>query len=211
MWSVAILSSPIPQSKPWSELLNPHFASQINMPERYSAWRQTIAKTAATEREAHYRHLAHPMQAFALELHDSAAGAFAIEKRYPFWDKRLVEFCLALPADQKLSRGWTRVVLRRAMKGILPPEVQWRRDKMDFVPSLAYGLKVFEREQLEEVIIRNPGALEEYVNLCALRRAYQRFLDQESESDSWDLFAIWKTVSLASWLKHARPEARVAS
>jgi hypothetical protein len=70
---------------------------------------------------------------------------------------------------------------------------------------------VFEREQLEEVIIRNPGALEEYVNLCALRRAYQRFLDQESESDSWDLFAIWKTVSLASWLKHARPEARVAS
>jgi asparagine synthase (glutamine-hydrolysing) len=195
----------------WSELLNPHFASQINMPERYSAWRQTIAKTAATEREAHYRHLAHPMQAFALELHDSAAGAFAIEKRYPFWDKRLVEFCLALPADQKLSRGWTRVVLRRAMKGILPPEVQWRRDKMDFVPSLAYGLKVFEREQLEEVIIRNPGALEEYVNLCALRRAYQRFLDQESESDSWDLFAIWKTVSLASWLKHARPEARVAS
>ncbi len=202
---------PLAPALSWRELLNPHFAAQINMSERYSTWRQSIARTAATEREAHYRALTHPMQAFALEIHDSSAGAFAIEKRYPFWDKPLVEFCLALPSQQKLNHGWTRVVMRRAMKGILPPEVQWRRSKMDFVPSLAYGLKMFEREQLEDVIVRNPGAIEEYVNLRSLRQAYKRFLDQETEPDAKDLFAIWKIVSLASWLNHERLQARLAS
>ncbi|MCM3874363.1 MAG: lasso peptide isopeptide bond-forming cyclase [Pyrinomonadaceae bacterium] len=186
----------------WRELLNPAFASQINMSERYQAWRQTTSKTARTEREAHYRMLGHPMQAFALELHDSAAGAFSIEKRYPFWDKRLVEFCLALPSQQKLNNGWTRVVMRRAMTGILPPQVQWRTAKTDFAPSLVYGLRAFEREQLDEIIIRNPGVIEGYIDISALRRAYGRFLEQESETDSTDLFAIWKSASLALWLQH---------
>jgi asparagine synthase (glutamine-hydrolysing) len=150
------------------------------------------------------------MQAFAVELHDNEAAAFGIEKRYPFWDKRLVEFCLTLPSDQKLNDGWTRVVMRRAMNGILPPQVQWRSGKMDFVPSLAYGLRVFERDHLDEVIIRNPGVIEEYVNIRSLRQAYSRFLEQDSDLESKDLFAIWKTVSLALWLKHARPQHRLA-
>jgi asparagine synthase (glutamine-hydrolysing) len=204
-------SAPAKRTLNWQELLNPNFAAQINMSQRYSVWRQTIPTTAATEREAHYRSLSHPMQAFALELHDSAASAFSIEKRYPFWDKRLVEFCLALPSQQKLNNGWSRVVMRRAMKGILPPQVQWRNGKMDFVPSLAYGLKTFEREQLEEVIIHNPGAIEEYVNLRSLREAYQLFLDQEPKPYSRNLFAIWKVVTLAAWLKHAPLQARLAS
>jgi asparagine synthase (glutamine-hydrolysing) len=185
----------------WQELLNPAFASQINMSERYQAWRQTTSKTARTEREAHYRMLVHPMQAFALELHDSTAGAFSIEKRYPFWDKRLVEFCLALPSQQKLNNGWTRVVMRRAMKGVLPPQVQWRETKTNFAPSLVYGLRAFEREQLDEIIIRNPGVIEGFVNISALRGAYRRFLEPQSTPSSTDLFAIWKFASLALWLK----------
>jgi asparagine synthase (glutamine-hydrolysing) len=185
----------------WRELLDPAFASQIKMSQRYQAWRQTISGTASTEREAHYRMLVHPMQAFAFELHDSTAAAFSIEKRYPFWDKRLVEFCLALPSQQKLNDGWTRVVMRRAMKGILPPQVQWRNGKTDFAPSLVYGLKAFERDQLDEIIIRNPGVIEGYVDISALRRAYKRFIEQP-EADSADLFAIWKCASLALWLQH---------
>jgi asparagine synthase (glutamine-hydrolysing) len=207
-----VSNSPRERAQPagWRELLNPHFAAQINMAQRYQAWRQTISRTADTEREAHYRQLVHPMQAFAVELHDNEAAAFGIEKRYPFWDKRLVEFCLTLPSDQKLNDGWTRVVMRRAMNGILPPQVQWRSGKMDFVPSLAYGLRVFERDHLDEVIIRNPGVIEEYVNIRSLRQAYSRFLEQDSDLESKDLFAIWKTVSLALWLKHARPQHRLA-
>ena len=37
-----------------------------------------------------------------------------------------MEFCLALPAEQKIQRGWTRLIMRRALSGILPAEVHWR-------------------------------------------------------------------------------------
>jgi asparagine synthase (glutamine-hydrolysing) len=171
------------------------------MEERYRAWRQTISLTAPTEREAHHRMLTHPMHAFGLEVHDAAAAAFAIEKRYPFWDKRLVEFCLGLPSNQKLSQGRTRVVLRRAMEGVLPPSVQWRDGKTNFVPSLDYGIRTFERGQLDEVIPGMSGVLADYVDISTLRQVRERFLKTDVATDPLDIFAIFKAVSLASWLE----------
>jgi len=43
-----------------------------------------------------------------------AALMFSVRPSYPFYDKRLVEFCLALPPEQKLRDGWSRFILRRA-------------------------------------------------------------------------------------------------
>jgi asparagine synthase (glutamine-hydrolysing) len=200
---VSIDNRESPRSQGWQHLLNAKFAAEIDMPERYRAWRKTVAATAKTEREAHYRTIIHPMQAFALEVHDGIAAAFSVEKRYPFWDKRLVEFCLGLPSQQKLNKGWTRIVMRRAMEGILPGQIQWRNDKADFTPSLAYGLKVFESSLLNEVIIRNPAVIENYVSVTALRQAYDRFLNQGSKVHPEDVFNIWKAVSLALWFQQA--------
>jgi asparagine synthase (glutamine-hydrolysing) len=187
----------------WQKLMHPDFAARTNMPERYKASRKTLFYSARTEREAHYRTLSQPLQEFALEVHDSAAGAFSIEKRYPFWDRRLVEFCLALPPEQKLRKGWTRMVMRRAMENILPKKVQWRGGKTDFTPSLYYGLVSLEREVLDRIILLDSSILENYVNVTTLREAYGRILEGESSSSSTDLFSVWKCASLALWLQHA--------
>jgi len=42
----------------------------------------------------------------------------AIELRYPFWDRRLVELCVALPRNYLTSRGWTRVIPRRSLADV---------------------------------------------------------------------------------------------
>src|SRR5262249_29835529 len=91
-------------------------------------------------------------------------------------------------------------VMRRAMEGILPKEVQWRGGKMNFTPSLCYGLKSFEREVLDSIILKEPRLIQNYVNIETLRRTYQRFLNAESVNSS-DIFTIWKCASLALWLK----------
>jgi asparagine synthase (glutamine-hydrolysing) len=192
----------------WRDLLNPTFAGEINMEERYRAWRRTISRTAPTEREAHYRMLTHSMHAFALETHDGAAAAFAIEKRYPFWDKRLVEFCLGLPSTQKINQGRTRVVLRRAMEGVLPPSIQWREGKTNFIPSLDYGIRTFERGQLDDVISGMSGVLADYVDIPALSQVRERFLKTDVPTDPFDIFTLFKTVSLASWLEDQGSENR---
>lgn len=69
----------------------------------------------------------HP--AVARERYDRVAAAVAIEPRDPFLDIRVLRLCLSLPADQLLSDGWPKVILRRAMAGLLPDEVRWRKGK----------------------------------------------------------------------------------
>jgi asparagine synthase (glutamine-hydrolysing) len=70
-----------------------------------------------------------------LDLADRSAAAFGVETRYPFFDRRVIEFCLGLPEEQKFAGGWPRLLLRRAMDGILPPEIQWRTTKANLSPN----------------------------------------------------------------------------
>jgi asparagine synthase (glutamine-hydrolysing) len=135
---------------------------------------------------------------FALEGLDRIAAAFSIESRYPFFDKRLVEFCLALPPEQKLNQGWTRVILRRAMTNILPTKVQWRENKANLSPNFNRSLLAFERELLEEVILNDPQAIEEYVNVPALREAYHRYTSWGNDNDA---ITVWRAITLALWLR----------
>ncbi|MEK6320953.1 MAG: asparagine synthase-related protein [Acidobacteriota bacterium] len=53
----------------------------------------------------------------------------AIEARYPFLYRPLVEFAMAIPMEQKVRPGDPRSVLRRAMVGILPEQVRTRKTK----------------------------------------------------------------------------------
>jgi asparagine synthase (glutamine-hydrolysing) len=139
--------------------------------------------------------------ASTLETVDRAGAAFSIEPRFPFWDKRLAEFCLALPPEQKLRNGWNRWVMRRAMNGILPREVQWRGRKTDVHPAFEHGLRAFERERLGEVIMRDGAVVEEYVDLPALREIYRQFVARAAAPD--EVNAMWRAACLGLWLRRA--------
>ena len=178
--------------------LNPDLARRIALKERIQA--ANSSSPPQTARSEHYRRLSWGVIPFTLEVADRAAAAFSIEPRFPFFDKRLAEFCLALPPEQKMHRGWTRVVMRRALAGILPVEVQWRGGKSNLSHNFHRSLRLFERERLEQVIWSESALLEEYVDISVLRQTYQRFAAGEPLPDS-DVLSIWKPVSLALWLR----------
>ena len=182
----------------WSANLNPVFFQSIELAERRKALQQAGPNPPRTERENHYRKLIWGVMPFTLEVLERAAAAFGIEPRFPFWDKRLVEFCLALPPQQKVHGGWTRIVLRRALADILPVEVQWRASKSNLGPNFEHGLLAYERQRLEEVILKDSGTIEKYANIDSLREAYRRFA---SGGRGEDALTIWKAVSLSLWLQ----------
>jgi asparagine synthase (glutamine-hydrolysing) len=134
-----------------------------------------------------------------LEIANKATAAFSIEPRHPFYDRRLIEFCLALPPEQKLSGGWTRMVMRRALAGVLPDEVAWRGGKGNLSPNFARGLLAFERGTLEEVILNDSKTIEAYVDITALRKAYEQYVSQRKNADA---LTVWKAVTLALWFRH---------
>lgn len=67
-----------------------------------------------------------------LRHEDRVSMAHSIESRLPFLDYRLWELVLGQPVGLLFRDGWSKYVLRRAMDGILPAEVQNRTDKMGY-------------------------------------------------------------------------------
>jgi asparagine synthase (glutamine-hydrolysing) len=191
-------SPPSVNSSAGSPFIDPEFSRRMHMMERHQGWRKTQGHSGLHERERHYRNIAKQgLPPFALEVMDKSMAAFGLEPRYPFWDKRLVEFCLALPSNQKLNQGWNRVVMRRAMSGILPIEVQWRMGKTDFSPNLTEGL-VGDRPRLDKAIAQL-GTLKHSLDVKAVEEIYQRFLAEPSHGGARQL---WTVLSLSLWLNY---------
>ena len=76
-----------------------------------------------------------------LRYEDKIGMAFSIEARFPFLDYRLVNFVFSLGFNSKIKKGWSKAILRDAMKEILPEEVCLRKDKKGYPTPLNDILK----------------------------------------------------------------------
>lgn len=182
--------------------INPAFAKRVGLAERAQALLNDLSAPTHSAREQHWRGLNDALLPYVFEMDDKAASAFSVNPRYPFCDRRLVEFCLALPGNQKLHQGWTRIIMRRAMADILPSEVQWRIGKANLSPNFQLRLLDAHRELLEDIIVKDPGLIEEYVDVPALQRVYSRYVSQQTAKDA---LVVYGAVTLALWLSKPNP------
>jgi asparagine synthase (glutamine-hydrolysing) len=67
-----------------------------------------------------------------LRYEDRNTMAFGVESRVPFVDHVLLEWLATLPADMRLSGGWTKRIMREALVGILPERIRTRKTKIGF-------------------------------------------------------------------------------
>jgi asparagine synthase (glutamine-hydrolysing) len=156
-----------------------------------------------TDHEHHRRQLDRAVMKQILDLWNQVGAASSVDIRYPFYDKRLVEFCLALPPEQKIRWGWDRFVMRRAMEGVLPSAVQWREGKGDLSLALDDTLRAHERPMLERLMKDNLGGIDRFVSSDFLRDAVSSYLEGKtgSGSEGKGLF-VWRALFLALWLHH---------
>lgn len=69
-----------------------------------------------------------------LSYGDRNSMSEGIELRLPFLSHDLVSFLFSLSGNYKIRNGYTKWILREAMKNDLPPEITWRKDKIGFEP-----------------------------------------------------------------------------
>lgn len=194
-----------------SNLVNKNFAERINLNERYRSAKKSPINLSRTAREYHYNSVTSGGQSFALEQCDALAAAFGIEIRYPFWDKRLIEYCLSLPGEQKCSQGWNRVVMRRAMSKILPDKVCWRKTKTDFTPSIIDGMIYDRQEQLKNILVSRIDN-DEFFDNKSLSEMYQKLKSQPINNDDMNsrntIREFWGIASLFSWMQSLPTKGR---
>jgi asparagine synthase (glutamine-hydrolysing) len=181
-----------------SKILSPEFAQRLRGTGAHRSVAMVPKETHHTARGTHVADLEHGIIPLALEVADRASAAYGVEPRYPFFDSDFVEYCVGLPADQKLRDGWTRSILRRAMSSVLPAEVCWRRFKSDLSLNFASCLATHGRRTIESILARNGSPIWEYADIERARTSYRRLRQRSAVLDA---LQIWKTVTLGVWLE----------
>jgi asparagine synthase (glutamine-hydrolysing) len=180
-------------------LLSSDFAERIGWTDRKRRLREGQKGVPSSERAHHHRLLTRGVLPATLETLDRASSVFGIEVRYPFFDRRLVEFCLGLPAEQKLRHGWSRRILRHGMKNVLPEAIRTRPGKSNVGPGFDHAFLATEKELAEHVLWDRPERIAEYVDLSYVREAYNEAVD-EQRNDA-QVLDVWNVVTLDLWLR----------
>ncbi|HEU5079605.1 MAG TPA: asparagine synthase (glutamine-hydrolyzing) [Opitutaceae bacterium] len=130
-----------------------------------------------------------------LHWEDRNSMAFSIEARVPFLDYRLVEFCVNLPDQTKLSGGITKRVLREAMRGIVPDTVLNRRDKMGFVTAEPLWMKRDLTSAFRERLVHSAELLRGVVS----NRVVEKF-DTMTSGGRFD-HRYFRVMAAGAWLE----------
>lgn len=120
-----------------------------------------------------------------LRCEDRNSMRFSIEARTPFSDDiNLINYQMKVPSVYKIHNGWSKFVLRNAVKGIVPDEIIMRRDKKGFVtPERDYlsekwdyfeELLFSERDFMEpekivkykSILLKEPSTLWRFINIA---------------------------------------------
>ncbi len=149
--------------------------------------------------KAHHLVLSGPLQTKGLELQNCLAASFNLNCCSPFYDRRLMEFCLALPPHLKLQQGWGRYVLRKSMGGILPEEIRWRPDKGNLSNAFSAGLLFHHGGDIGQWIQCREGFLGQVLQKEVLMKGFDDFTEDPLQCSGF-LLNLYCALVLQGWL-----------
>ncbi len=137
-----------------------------------------------------------------LHWEDRNSMAFSIEARVPFLDYRLVEYLASLPLDQKVRRGVTKYVLRRAIRGLVPDAVRCRMDKMGFVTPEEVWMKDELAPHILALFSTPEFSRRPYWDAERVLGNYREFLEGKSAYST----EFWRIACAELWLRQFEVE-----
>lgn len=133
-----------------------------------------------------------------LKWNDKNSMSCSIESRTPFLDYRLVEYALSIPPNNYIKKGYTKHVLRDAMKGILSEKIRLRKDKIGFATPedewfRTEEYKVFIYDLLNSQSFNHRNIIDSH----RAKELYEKHLNREINISK----DIWKWIHLEIWFR----------
>ena len=125
---------------------------------------------------------------------DKMTMANSVEARVPFLDHELVEFALALPAEMKVRNGEGKYLLKKAVEGILPPEVI-NRPKQGFVAPMSEWLRGEMGEKMRRDIRKSTLTERGLLDYDVIDRLWEAHRSGRGE---W-AFQLWNIYNVSAW------------
>lgn len=148
----------------------------------------------------YYKNLRAPAWLLAQEYNNKWLSHWGLDVTFPFLDRELISFSLAIPAGMHFLKGVPKGLFRAAMHGLLPPEIQYRRSKGDLTDLMNESMMMCFGEivqLLENSTMSQEMGLVDSSNLRAELEAMKAKLKGDSMA-AWQLQGV---AGLEHWLQ----------
>jgi asparagine synthase (glutamine-hydrolysing) len=130
---------------------------------------------------------------------DRMSMAHGLEARSPFLDTAVVEFGASLPDRLRMRLGRGKILLRRAMRGILPESIL-ARGKMGFGAPLGAWFRGELDGLVRERLLDSTSPIYEYIRPEPVAALVRRHGEAAADLSP----QIWAILTLESWLRQER-------
>jgi asparagine synthase (glutamine-hydrolysing) len=133
--------------------------------------------------------------AHGVDIFDRSTARFGVEERHPFHDRRLYEFIMAIPDEQRARDFRRKYILRNAMSGLVPDSVLARRDKADFSILFIQALARMGGERLFDTMALESAG---WVNRAKFLETYR---DRSANYIETNIWPLWTVFALELWYR----------
>jgi asparagine synthase (glutamine-hydrolysing) len=196
-WTIASASRYFPSflHKPFSllqRLGNPEFRMDSARATKGLGAATTIAERQRTD-------LTFSSIPALLRHEDRNSMAHSVESRLPFLDYELAEFAVNCPASLKMRDGWSKWLLRNAMKNTLPESVRQRKTKLGFnTPEaswMRFGLSNGHRELWDTPNLK----MQRFLDAPNMAAECKQFL--QASRGALPANSLFRAISLELWAR----------
>ncbi|MDY7222029.1 asparagine synthase (glutamine-hydrolyzing) [Halalkalibacterium halodurans] len=196
------------------ELLHERWRQKLNLPKYvHDRYKETIAETPrfeedtpeeARRREISYLNMVWFMTTL-LDRKDRMSMGASLEVRVPFSDHRIVEYAWNIPWEIKQFGGREKGILRKALEGILPDEVLYRK-KSPYPKTHHPKYTKMVQQEMERILGQSDSPLFDVVN----RKKLKELTETGGKALTTPYFGQLMTgpqllahfIQMEHWLKH---------
>ncbi len=126
---------------------------------------------------------------------DKMTMATAVEARVPFLDQELVDFTMGIPGDHKIRNGVPKYLLKKAVEGLIPKEIIYRK-KMGFGAPMREWLRNDFGRYVEDRLMKCKLFDEPYFKKSMILKLCKSHRHDPAQDNS---LLIWVLFNLAGW------------
>jgi len=125
---------------------------------------------------------------------DKLSMAHSVEGRVPFMDNALVAYALALPSRYCLDERDSKIVLKQAMRGLIPDAIL-ARPKTGFTPPDSSWYRLYHMDRIRALLLGPRALARDYFRPAALARV----LDEHAAGTANHRMLIWSLLCFEWW------------
>jgi asparagine synthase (glutamine-hydrolysing) len=154
--------------------------------------------SASAHAQSLYRQARSRYHGLCMEWNDKSSAMHGLETAFPFLDRDLVAFLMAIPGEMQSWKGIYKGVFREGLRGVLPAAIARRTEKADFTSLVNQGLAKDHDRLMQRLSARSRATALGYVEARKLRDIAPGNVNASTSQASRALIDLF---SLELWLQ----------